>query len=108
MAHTKRIGHEPIEMRRMLDIDDFEEAGDFCWVTALHGISLWLAIPVPQSHNPDKCRNWCLSEWKVTEDCKAPGRWAWNGDLLKPTLTPSLHAINIWHGWVRDGMLVEA
>ena len=25
-----------------------------------------------------------------------------------PTLTPSLHWIGFWHGWVRGGKLIEA
>lgn len=29
--------------------------------------------------------------------------WAWDGNLLAPTLTPSVHIFGNWHGWVRAG-----
>lgn len=29
--------------------------------------------------------------------------WRWNGSLSEPTLTPSVHHIGHWHGWLRDG-----
>lgn len=34
--------------------------------------------------------------------------WLWNGDKLKPTLTPSVHHIGHWHGYLRDGVWVDA
>jgi hypothetical protein len=45
-----------------------------------------------------------------------PGKphWQWNGSREAPTLTPSIlvHAVpnwNMgWHGWLRDGELIDA
>ncbi len=34
---------------------------------------------------------------------KAPS-WAWNGSKEKPTLTPSVHHIGHWHGFLTDGV----
>jgi hypothetical protein len=31
--------------------------------------------------------------------------WKWNGDLDKPTLEPSIHCIDHWHGFLRCGRL---
>lgn len=31
-----------------------------------------------------------------------------DGDPIRPTLSPSLHVVGEWHGWVRNGELVEA
>ncbi|HVT25959.1 MAG TPA: DUF6527 family protein [Rhizomicrobium sp.] len=39
---------------------------------------------------------------------KCPHRWEWNGDLVRPTLTPSLqqHSKCRWHGFVTNGEFV--
>ena len=31
--------------------------------------------------------------------------WGWDGNEDRPTLTPSIHAPGIWHGWLRAGRL---
>lgn len=33
--------------------------------------------------------------------------WEWDGNLEKPTLAPSVHCVNVWHGWVKAGRLVS-
>jgi hypothetical protein len=33
--------------------------------------------------------------------------WEWNGNTTKPTLSPSVHAVGCWHGWVREGRMVS-
>lgn len=34
--------------------------------------------------------------------------WNWNGNLEKPTLTPSILQVNCkWHGFLTDGVFVE-
>ena len=33
--------------------------------------------------------------------------WEWDGDLDRPTLKPSINA-EVWHGWLRQGILTEA
>lgn len=30
--------------------------------------------------------------------------WEWNGDREKPTLTPSVHHVGHWHGFLTDGV----
>lgn len=30
--------------------------------------------------------------------------WHWNGLLDKPTLSPSVHHVGHWHGWLRNGV----
>jgi hypothetical protein len=30
--------------------------------------------------------------------------WNWNGSLNKATLTPSVHHVGHWHGWLTDGV----
>lgn len=33
--------------------------------------------------------------------------WGWDGNREAPTLTPSLHWIGVWHGWMRAGEIVS-
>jgi hypothetical protein len=45
----------------------------------------------------------------VTIPVKGPNSWQWNGNREKPTLSPSiLVGANLWHGWMRDGVLIDA
>jgi hypothetical protein len=30
--------------------------------------------------------------------------WHWNGSLACATLTPSVHRVGHWHGWLRNGV----
>ncbi|KRA44712.1 hypothetical protein ASD80_06100 [Devosia sp. Root635] len=30
--------------------------------------------------------------------------WLWNGSTEKPTLTPSVHHVGHWHGWLTEGV----
>lgn len=33
--------------------------------------------------------------------------WEWNGSIDSPTLTPSVHRVGHWHGWLRGGVWVS-
>ena len=42
----------------------------------------------------------------------APGQeqhpsWEWDGNLEKPTLTPSVHLPGRWHGWFTAGRMIS-
>jgi hypothetical protein len=39
----------------------------------------------------------------------APGNrvWGWDGNEVMPTLTPSIHTIDHWHGYLTNGRLVS-
>lgn len=30
--------------------------------------------------------------------------WNWDGNRERPTLTPSVHRVGHWHGWLRNGV----
>lgn len=30
--------------------------------------------------------------------------WQWDGNLDEPTLSPSVHHVGHWHGWLRKGV----
>ena len=50
----------------------------------------------------------------VTIPLKGSAAWQWNGNKDNPTLSPSIlirgnhGAPDIWHGFLRDGKLIEA
>ena len=39
-----------------------------------------------------------------------PGRasWKWDGNREQPTLTPSIHHVDHWHGYLRGGVFTDA
>lgn len=45
-----------------------------------------------------------------TEDDIKHGRhmWAWDGNKDAPTLTPSVHHVGHWHGFLQNGYWVQA
>lgn len=120
---TPKIGHPPIPMRKVgpdLTDDDKDEGrhgsfydgferlerrGDWFWNLRKGKRTLILAIPcVDRPGN----RGWQWSMWSIGYKNASDAQWSWNGNDEQPTLKPSLHAKGIWHGFVRDGTLVEA
>ncbi len=45
----------------------------------------------------------------VLKGPKMPGFWQWDGDLIAPTLTPSIRRLDHcrWHGWLRAGVFTN-
>ena len=105
-ATTPRYGHPPIAMRRMQS-DDLSSAGDFYWEVGEDGSRfLSLAEPTPR---PDNSGGWTYARIPVRQGPNETGKyWGWDGNEDAPTLTPSIHTIGHWHGWVRAGRLIEA
>lgn len=105
---TPKLGHAPIDMRLVTtDMEDWMDAiiqrGDFSYRVDTTGTtSIWIAIPSKHSNGTD---GWVLAKWEIGGPNK---RWDLTGPTDKPTMYPSLHAIGVWHGWVRDGQLIEA
>lgn len=65
--------------------------------------ALWIAIPnvllSGQAH-------FTVCRWPVNGKKLDNGAgWDWDGNVEKPTMNPSLYALKIWHGWVRNGRL---
>lgn len=57
-------------------------------------------IFLPQDSVPSRIRLYKLN------DPNDNTWWQLSGPDERPTLSPSLHAPDIWHGYLRDGMLV--
>lgn len=84
---------ESIDTRRVPP-GDLEKPGDFCFDEERNYIYVWL----PGFSGPDAIR---------IQKGESPGGriWGWDGNELKPTLTPSIHAPGEWHGFLRNGRL---
>ncbi len=87
---------------KMVDNEDcLEDIGDFCWhITEDGNRVLQLIIPRPGGQ--------CFSEWPINHHNDCGATWRWDGNIENPSITPSLNAVHIWHGFVRDGFLIEA
>ena len=118
--NTPRIGHDPLPMRRIAD--DFirgetppnqnqyeaELTGDFYWlIDELKRRRLVLATPRPDWNNSGAL-HFLMCEWNIGYLNSNGAQWTWDDNIDQPTLTPSLHWIGVWHGYVRNGQLVEA
>lgn len=82
-----------IQGTRKTSYSECHQPGDFYWSPSNdpHRISMLC---------PCGCGN--LIGAKV----KGEGAWQWNGDLDKPTLSPSIRVLSgcCWHGYLIDGI----
>ncbi len=112
---TPRYGHQPIPMRcigtladeKPGDIDSMQKPGDYCFVRDANGKTfIWLAVPAGLNRNPE---GFVFGRLPVQIGSNAKGEhWGWDGNETAPTLTPSVHTVGHWHGFVTKGQLVEA
>lgn len=101
---TPRYGHAPIPMKRIANKGDVHIVGEFAW--SEENGKRYIAVALPGG---DTSNGYVLNYLRVGGESNSPGvHWGWDGNEDAPTLTPSLHCIGHWHGWVRNGMLVEA
>lgn len=104
---TPKHNHAPIKMRAVKDgFDDIQQLGDFC-INA-EGTRIQMAIP---STRPflQKEKGWTYIDLPIGREKPVPGpSWQWDGNREKPTLAPSVWAHGHWHGWIRNGEMVEA
>lgn len=103
---TPKHNHEKIEMRRRTSDEDCERIGDFYWHHSEKGRVLILAIPYHNGKRGNK--RYILSEWTIDHKNDSDAQWSWDGNEDKPSLKPSLHAVGIWHGWIKKGEMIEA
>lgn len=86
----------------MVDASDekITRVGDYYFRDDEKGVVLVLAIP--------HAGKFIHSEWTIGHRNDSNAQWNMLGTREKPTLTPSLHAVGIWHGWVKQGRMIEA
>lgn len=46
-----------------------------------------------------------VCEWTVDHKNQCDAQWSLSGTQEAPTLSPSLHWVGMWHGWLRSGRL---
>lgn len=85
---------ESIECRK---VEEIEKIGDFTFDDTFKCIYVWLPgtpgpTAIPITLGPDR------GEFRI---------WGWDGNQDKPTLTPSIHWVDFWHGFMRNGKLIS-
>ena len=81
---------------------DMTEVGHFYW--DVRNGNRVLCLMIPASDTRDGC---VYSRWPILPHRTSKGAgWEWDGNEHEPTLSPSLHAINIWHGHVQNGVIL--
>lgn len=107
---TPRLGHAPIHMRRCDDLKGVSQRGDFYWIGGEDG-KRTLAIAMPCSigwRDNMTGEPYSMCQWSIGYKNSSGAQWTWDGDEDKPSLTPSLHWVGVWHGWCLNGILKEA
>ena len=105
---TPRYGHAPVPMTRRGCEGDVDAVGDFAWKFGADRDRRFLIVALPRPR-PEAPKDYVLNCLPVQAGPNTPGKWwGWDGNEESPTLTPSVHCIGHWHGWVRGGTLVEA
>ena len=91
-----------IEMHRKKIYMDVSSPGDFMWASIAGQKDIILAVPSKNEIG------FAIARLPVTTEAASDGVWHWDGDEERPTLSPSVHTLGHWHGWVRNGQMVEA
>lgn len=117
MSGTPRMNHAPVKMRLAKDdFDDINALGDFFIGERGGGEhrQLYFTAAVPTAKKPflKKENGWTFCSVPIRSDAdRAAGigrGWGWDGNRENPTLTPSIDVHGSWHGWIRNGEMVEA
>lgn len=79
---------------RNVQFGEMERQGDFSFDDDCKHIYIW----IPGRQAPD-----CL---QIQQGPPGGERvWGWDGNKEKPTLTPSIHDVGYWHGFLTAGKL---
>jgi len=100
---TARQGHKPIDLRLVDGFSNMVRPGDFFWSETKEGRRMHVAVPATSRQSD----TWTLSDIPVSRSGGGKD-WEWDGIVDKPTISPSLDVKGIWHGFIRNGKLVEA
>lgn len=65
--------------------------------------SVFIVMPVNISDSDRAC--YPVLEWTVDRPNPNGAQWSLSGTAEAPTLSPSLHWVGFWHGWLREGRL---
>lgn len=87
-----------------LEFEATGQIGDW-WIDEARA-SIYIMIPTNPLH-PDMPPTINPTRWPYRDPLPNGAVWEFNGDYDRPTLTPSLHWVDMWHGWLRDGELIS-
>ncbi len=66
--------------------------------------SVFIVMPVNWGE-PGVIENGISAEWTVSQKNVNGAQWKLSGTYDQPTLSPSLHWVGVWHGFLTDGKL---
>jgi hypothetical protein len=75
-------------------------AGQFCYVVDSKGTKIGLQSCLPNAGNHGE-PNWGSTMFK--NHGTKNREWVWDGNVEKPTLSPSIHRVGHWHGHLKKG-----
>ena len=87
---------EPVRATFIEDWEEFQE-GRMPGAVHLRGDPLWYTCPCGCTANG------ALRVGNGFKPSEQPS-WAWNGSLEAPELSPSVHHVGHWHGWLQNGV----
>lgn len=93
----------PIPTQHCQNRDDVKKVGDY-WINRTDPNRPMILIMLPHDTIPSYLR---LYEVASVDGKKDDRWWALSGTDACPTLEPSINAPGIWHGHLRNGVLVE-
>jgi hypothetical protein len=67
--------------------------------------SVMIVMPVDHDGIQAEMQKGVPCEWTVGHKNQCGAQWSLSGTQEKPTLSPSLHWVGAWHGWLQDGFL---
>lgn len=106
MASTPRHARAPIDMRLVDTEDDIEKVGDYTFFVGQdEDQTTYISMAIPSRRR----QGWTPTNIPIEEGDGRRGKcWGWNGKRAPVTLTPSVHTHGHWHGFIRNGQMVEA
>lgn len=86
--------------RLVFEYSELEQPGDFFYQFNRHGEAFRIVYNCP-------CGCGDKGGLPIDKSVKRPQAWKWDGNIERPTLTPSINHINHWHGYLTNGEFVE-
>lgn len=101
MSHT--MNTESCDMKRTASMDECLDGdpGSF-YIAKQEGHQAWFWFVLPGSG-----AGGCIRLHPLTDENIGEHSWQWDGNEDKPTLTPSVNCVGIWHGFFTAGRMVS-
>lgn len=98
---------DSVDCVRLSSLDQAHVPGSFCWDFDFPSLGgnrtdevhfLYVMLPGEQHRG-------CI---QVKRGAPGGNRvWGWDGNEDRPTITPSIHHVGVWHGYLTAGRLVS-